>query len=274
MELSALQREFMDHVVREPTQQGIVEAPASLQELLTDSNPNGLAIYRNAYTARLIGVLESDHEKLFKLMGSELFAVIARQFIERHPSQVRSLRQFGDPLPGFIRGLDIPNGGLLAELCAFERTLLDVYDAPDARPIGFEQIGQIAPVQWPSLALDFHPSLRLFRAPEGAVGCWQQLHAGREFDATSSTGSPDAVWRLWRNPARVSQFQLVEAAEQAALEGFQMDGATLAGVADALIEQVGADVLVSSLNQWLRDWCAQGLVIGVAVTDGISPHPQ
>ena len=274
MKLDELQREFMAYVRREPTRAEAIEAPPALLRLLRDVNPHGLAIYRNAYTARLIGVLESDHEKLTSFVGTERFADIARLYVASHPSTVRSLRYFGDHFPNFLRSLEAPDADLLAELCAFERTLLDVYDAPDATPIAFEEISAIAPEHWPSLRLDFHPSLRLFAAPHGSVSCWQHLHAGREFDSTRIVDDPQATWRLWRNPERISQFQLVDPLERTALTGFGTAGSTLASVAEELVEQNGDQDLVVRLNQWLRDWCTQGLLISATVATGITPHER
>ena len=207
MDIPELQRVFMAHLLTAPTVAQPIAADPDLQALLTDVNPHGLGIYRNAYTARLVGVLQSDHAKLLGLVGQTAFAEFARRFIEQHPSQVRSLRYFGNRLPEFLGQQTQPHAGLLAELCAFERLLLDVYDAPDAERIGFAHIAGLATEQWPGLGLEFHPSLRLFDSPHGAVGCWQQLHAGNSVDVDAPGTSHPGVWRLWRNAERVSQFQ-------------------------------------------------------------------
>ena len=271
MNRSATQRTFLNYLLAEPSSRETVVPSAELQALLTQANPHGLAIYRNAYTARLIGVLKSDHEKLWSLAGEATCEAMARRYIEAHPSRVRSLRQFGEQLPQFLREQEMPHAELLAELCAFERLLLDVYDAPDATPIEFADIAAIEPARWPGLALRFHPSLRLFHAPCGAIGYWQQLHTGNALEPNALPSPSAELWRLWRNRERVSQFQPLDAAQRAALVGFQATGATLAEVAETLLDEFGDVGIVGLINQWLRDWCAQGLVVGVSINDGISP---
>jgi len=273
MNRAATQRTFLNYLLAEPTNRAGLLPSAELQALLTDANPHGLAIYRNAYTARLIGVLKSDHEKLWGLAGEASCEAMARNYIEAHPSRVRSLRHFGAQLPAFLRQQETPHAELLAELCGFERLLLDVYDAPDATPIEFADIAAIEPAHWPALALRFHPSLRLFDAPCGAIGYWQELHAGHVIEPNALPPPTATMWRLWRNRERVSQFQPLDEAQRVALIGFQAAGANLAQVAETLLEEFESADIVGNINQWLRDWCAQGLVIGVSLNNGISPLP-
>ncbi len=62
-----------------------------------------LAIYANAYRARLSEGLESNFPVLAKLMGVSEFRGLAHRYIEGHESRHRSIRWYGDRLAQFLR---------------------------------------------------------------------------------------------------------------------------------------------------------------------------
>ena len=93
----------------------------------------GLQIYTHAYGARLREALHSDHAALAWYLGDERWLRTCNDYIERHPSQHRSLRNFGNQLPEFLRHHPSHEAHpRIAELAVFERALLDSFDAADA----------------------------------------------------------------------------------------------------------------------------------------------
>lgn len=135
-----------------------------------------LEIYQNAYKIRLRGVLEQDHETLGFYLGDELFDLMLCQYIAHYPSQDRSLRQFGERLPAFLKETaPFSEHGILAEIAEFERILLRAFDSADAARLSWPELQAIDMSQWPNMILVLHPSVHFFVCDYASVESWQAL---------------------------------------------------------------------------------------------------
>ena len=65
-----------------------------------------LAIYRNAYYARLTEALQQDYEAIHVLLGDEEFEKLCRHYIDTYPSRSPSLRWFGQYMHDFVDAND------------------------------------------------------------------------------------------------------------------------------------------------------------------------
>ena len=132
-----------------------------------------LHIYRNACRLRLRGAIDTDHEVLGRYLGDELFDRMVQEYIARYPSRFFSLRDFTAHLPVFLRETAPFSGHpIVAEIAAFERLLLDVFDAPDLPRAGVNRLRGLTLDQWPGLRLRFHPSVQLFNTRWNSVESW------------------------------------------------------------------------------------------------------
>jgi len=245
-----------------------------LQTIISDSSPaEGLQIYSHAYSARLTEVLGSDHDKLKTFLGTEEFTRLAALFVANNPSRVRSLRHYGSHFPEFLVTSDHRHAALAGELCAFERTLLDVYDAPFGEQPTAAALQTIAPDAWPGMTLQPHPGVRVFANHTGSIQMWQ--HCNRLAQQPKPVAHvPDVDeqqnesatqhWALWRDRDRVCQFRHLEPIEHMALQSMLIDTKTLATTAEALMPHVKAELLAPSLQQWLNQWLTDGLVQGIS----------
>ena len=93
--LDTRQRQFLDHV------RGVSDAAPDLADGPVPA-ALGLAVYVNAYRARLREALAADHPRLAAHLGDERWLALCDAYIDAHPSIARSVRTFGDRLPGFI----------------------------------------------------------------------------------------------------------------------------------------------------------------------------
>ncbi|MBE0367519.1 HvfC/BufC N-terminal domain-containing protein [Pseudoalteromonas aurantia] len=135
-----------------------------------------LEIYQSAYRIRLRGVLEQDHETLGFYLGDELFEAMMDGYINYYPSQSRSLRQFGERLPEFLRITPpFSEHGILAEIAEFERILLSSFDSGDASLLRWPQLQAIDINQWPNMVLQLHPSVYFFKCAYASVESWRAL---------------------------------------------------------------------------------------------------
>ena len=251
--LRALQEEFLAY---------LLSGDARITEQIVDQAPVGretrLGIYANAYHVRLKETLETDHEMLGLYLGDALWDQMADGYIDARPSRYRSLRQYGDALPDWLRHnppfADHPQ---LAELADLERRLLVSFDAADADRTDHGELAALSPAQWPGLRLRFHPSVQPFRADWNSVEIWQALKAGAT--PPDAIFQPDAWWLLWRGEDRLTQFRSLPADERAFLQHF-LEGGDFADACERLSADHGEDTVAQTALGLLTTWLETGLV--------------
>ena len=279
--LDTRQRMFLDHV------RGVSDIVPDLADGPVPATL-GLAVYVNAYRARLREALAADHPRLARHLGEARWLALCDAYIDAQPSTVRSLRTFGDRMPEFLarvvsveassaaiestrfqepgpsRLKSFPHtaagdeGALLAELASFERCLLDAFDAADAPRLDWTAFETMPAERWPGLRLRLHPSLRHLPLRTHAVATWQSLGDVADGDAVMDV-VPAAVF-VWRDAARVTRFRAFAANEQAALAGV-IAGRDFARICE---DQLAFDDVASippRMIGWLRAWVDDGLVV-------------
>ena len=164
-ELRDLQHRFMSFL---QSQTGGVTAFVIGDETLDVATR--LEIYRNAYASRLKKSIETDHPVLGSYLGDDLFERMASGYIAQCPSEVTSLRDYGNCLSDYLATTEpFSDTPILAEIARFERQLLFAFDAADAVCAGVEDLQSIAPEDWPGMRLEFHPSVCIFAAHWNSV---------------------------------------------------------------------------------------------------------
>lgn len=216
-----------------------------------------LSIYQNAYRSRFREVIDTDHPVLGTYLGDDLYDQLVSDYIRLYPSHHRSLRQYCEQLPGFLRDKspfkDYPQ---IAELAQFEKMLIVVFDAEDKSVIGPADLQAINPELWPELRFRFHPSLQLFLCQHNVVEIWQAIKA----ELTPPKLIPqNYAWVLWRNAERLTEFISVSRIELLMLQRF-MQGQTLAEVADVMVHESGEENAPEYLLETLMRWLSLGWV--------------
>ena len=253
MTLGTLQQRLQAHVLRG---EHAIEA-----HVVGDSAPEvaaRLAIYANAYRARLTEALASNYPALAKLLGTRDFATLADRYIAVHVSRTPSIRHYGDALSEFLASdagyQDVP---LLAELAAWEWAMTEVFDAADGSPVGAGALACVAPEDWADLRLSFHPSVRRLQLQWNVPPLWKALAADEPRPAHELAARPQA-WLQWRDGLQV-RFRSLDADEAAALQ-VVMDGGSLGELCMRLSELVDAADAPARAALCLRGWLDAGLV--------------
>jgi len=263
--LETLERRFLAHV-----RGGETFPPEWCAQGLVGSDV-GLSIYTNAYSSRLREALEADHPILALYLGDMLWAEFCAGYIEAHPSRVRSLRIFGAQVPEWLRcNKPFANHPAISELAAFERELLDVFDAADAERIEWAIVQSLDTAAWPGLRLQFHPSVRLLSTTTNAVEIWRALKD--EQSPPDSRPSITPAHMLWRDRQRISRFRPADEAELIAVRSFLSAQDDFATVCEKMAEICRADEVPVLAIGFLRRWFDEGLIVGVA-NDG-RPSPD
>lgn len=253
-DLRELQRNFLAYLQMASSEIEPDIAGGSLEE-----RRRRLSIYYNAYRIRLRGSIETDHPVLGRYLGDDLFEQLASAYIEAHPSAQTSLRYFCDQLPGYLARerpfADIP---VLSDIAAFERLLMDAFDAEDGRAIGREVLSELPPERWPGLVFQFHRSLRLFTSTWNTVEIWQAIKTER--DPPQAQQGELCTWLVWRNRERLTEFRSLPSGELEILNS-AFGGASFSSLCELLLKDCAESEVATKALHYLQLWIDQGLLL-------------
>ena len=217
-----------------------------------------LDIYKNAYIVRLTKCIESDHPILSVYLGDELFEKLANGYVAEHPSIYTSLRQYGDHLPDYLSQHEpFKSVPILTEIATFERMMMSAFDAADTdQRATVEQLQKIAPDDWPTIQLEFHPSVSVFEASWNSVDSWQAL---KDENAPEEARENQAYWLIWRGEDRLTQFRNMPLEAYLMFNCFR-DNYHFADVCEFLLEHLSEDQMSPLTVQHLTNWLQMGIV--------------
>lgn len=144
----------------------------------TLSAADRLAVYADAYYARLLECLRDVYPVVRRALGGELFDELGVDFLRCHPSRSYTLHALGQSFPDHLERIrpardaaEAPDwADFIVDLARFEWSLYEVFDGP-----GVEEnpswdparLASASPGDWPRLCLRVAPCLRWmqFRFP-------------------------------------------------------------------------------------------------------------
>ena len=258
MKLAELQTRF---------QAGIVKGDDAILASIADSRKTDratlFAVYHDAYRLRLAEFLSTDFPVLRVYLGEEAFELLARGYIESAPSRQPNARWYGTRLPDFMQKTApwLTNRSAI-DLARFERALSDAFDAADAPVSTIDALRDICAEDWPRLAFEFHPSLRLLDLAGGTARIYAAL--AEEEEAPAIQQGEEAIV-FWRNGGQ-SFYRLVAEDERLAL--MEAEQGKIFGDICALLafQRYGAGV-TQRVAGFLSNWFADGLVTRLSLLD-------
>ncbi|MBJ7309734.1 putative DNA-binding domain-containing protein [Rugamonas sp. CCM 8940] len=205
-----------------------------------------LAIYHNAYRARLREALGEAYDKTWSYLGDELFAELADAYLQAHPSSFRNLRWYGAGFAGHL-ALALPEHPCVAELARLEWALGLAFDAADTPAVGAADVAGLAPQEWADITFQLHPSACLLTMEWNTVALWRALGAAEEPPEAVAAATPQD-WLVWRH-AQQPHFRSLDAGEALALRRIGRGDSFGAVCAAAGAAQTAA--LAGQLRHWL-----------------------
>ncbi len=228
-----------------------------------------LAIYGNAYYARLLECLGEVYPVLKRTLGDEVFDGFAFDYLQNHPSRSYTLNHLGGTFPDYLRETRPASGeegdadwaDFLIDLARLEWTIYDVFDGPgleDQAEMALPDFQRMDPSAWLELTFQTAPCLRLLRFDYPVNDHYSQVRSsegeltldfperGRHFVAISRR---DFIVR--RYPLSEAQFVLLHALSE---------GATLGEALERVLDTAGDEAnpaLVQDLSGWFRNWSAE-----------------
>ena len=212
-----------------------------------------VALYAEAYLARLIGALEEDFPAVARVLGPRAFHARCRAYLERFPSRSPSLNPLGRRLPGFLT--DRPKARDLARV---EAAMSEVFDAEGAAPLRPSDFEKVAPE---TARLAFVPAFRLLELDHAVNPVIDAVRRERE------TLPPLTRKRSWvavyRKEFQVRRLDLSEAAH-AALSALHRGRTVSQAVAAAARVWKGTpQKLPSEIRRWFGEWVSEGFFAGL-----------
>lgn len=248
--LGELQNRFQQAVLAEDDSPGLFLAEGS-------EVAGGLGLYLMAYRARLLSALHDNFPVLKSALGDEVFADLARDYINAHPSSFRSIRWYGDSLVAFLdadpRRLPHP---ALVDLARMDWAVRGAFDAQDAPTLSLSDLAALAPQDWPQHHFVPVPSLNMLELEWNIEPIWSALNE----DADAQTEAPEPlshVLLVWR-PELDCLWRSAETVEVAALNALAK-GANFAECCTAIAETGASDPAATAAG-FLQRWVVDGML--------------
>lgn len=286
MNLAEFQALFQARILAGPS-----EADAPLLTALRESQRGVgrdelLRVYQTGYRVRLESFLYEDHSGLRALIGDDAFERLARAFVEANPPKNRNARWYTTGLPDYMAVTPPWRDDRRAlSMAAFERAMVDAFDAPNADALTIQSLANFPPEDSPRLVFEFHPSLIMLELAAGTMADYQGSDEDEEAeavegeegesveasepDAEEKAGSfaPDAtetvaVWRCNEETA----FRELEGDEYVALSEARA-GRAFGEICQMAAFQQSGDIAPERLAQFLASWFEDGMVVGVSLRD-------
>ena len=218
----------------------------------------GLAIYHNAYLARLKEVLQHDFGAIRYWLGDDEFAVLAQAYVRRYPSAHYSLRWLGERFPGFIAEHLIAEQSVpLAELARLEWAFTLAFDAPQGELLTINDMAQLPPEAWPDVQITLAPSVQQLLCHFNSVAIWRACKEDADFPGSQALELAQ-VYLVWRHQ-NVCHYRSLEPAEACALAGMVTSGWCFAELCAELAVTYAEGAPLQAVT-WLKQWVQDGLI--------------
>ena len=231
-----------------------------------------LAVYNNAYFARLMDCLEVEFPALRQAVGEEAFGAFAIGYLQSYPSQSYTLNDLGRRFPAYLAKTRPPRDGdsslpdwadFLTDLTRLERLYSEVFDGPGEERIpklSHAELSAISPEAWPDHVLETAPSLRLI---ELQFPVHEYISAVRKGESLAPPGA-SSTWLVVNRREYVVRRRTVGRVQFELLRRL-VDGEMLGDAIMAVVPLAESEVedLAQELERWFAVWTREGFFIGI-----------
>ena len=256
------------------------------------SSVERLAIYANAYYARLLECLGEEFPVLKQTLGEETFDAFAFGYLQSYPSRSYTLNRLGANFAAFLAETrpagsdDITDASnpevdtltllspdwpdFLIDLATLEWTFSQVFDGPgvEREPLlEATELRNIGIDRWPSSRIETVPCLKLLELRFPVNAYYTAARKGELPPLPEQARNWLAVNRrdyiVRRHEISEPQFVLLTAL---------VEGKTIGAAIERVLELPDANVdqLASQLRTWFHDWAAEGFFRRIVADDVIS----
>lgn len=222
-----------------------------------------LAVYGNAYFARLLECLEAEFPAVQLAVGRDAFYAFVQGYLQTYPSSSYTLNMLGARFPEYLAETrpaatePDPWSTFVVELAQLERLYADVFDGPgeeELSPFSTTSLETTPPDQWGKLRLAPSPSLRLCRSQ---FPVHEAVTAARRGESVHC--EPRPTWLVVSRRDYVVRREAVSELQWTLLQELQ-SGRTIEEAIERALERSMASIedLAQGLHAWFRHWAAAG----------------
>lgn len=151
----------------------------------------GLAVYAQAYPARLREALADNYPALARALGDEGFAALAEAYAAAHPPRQPSIRWHGAQLADFMAG-QAELHPALADLARLDWALRQAFDGALLPSPEREALAALPPAAWAQRRACLQPHASLLQLDWAVAPLWHALDAAREAGIETELPPPQA----------------------------------------------------------------------------------
>jgi hypothetical protein len=213
-----------------------------------------LAIYGDAYRARLVECLADDYPALQYALGGDTFEALCLRYIARHPSTSPNLNSFGRHMAAFCRTAEYPPLAFGGDLAALEWAMVEVLHALSSEKLDLATLATVPADRWGAARFAPSRAVRVMEFAFPANAFFQAFRSDEGPALPSAAWSATAVFRdgatIWRMDLSRAMHGLLTALSGGTPLGLALDALAEAG---QISDEEGAQVMV-----WFRDWVRHG----------------
>lgn len=226
------------------------------------TNRERLAVYGNAYYARLIEVLQGDYEAIHTLLGDDEFERLCRAYIDAYPSRYFSLRWFGQHMPAYLRAkAPYSQYEYLGEMATFEWLFTDAFDAADIDIFTESEVASIPAESWPQLKVLFHPSVCWFDYQWNILPVWKAIKDNEQVPVLQKLTNSETCL-IWRQ-GLTTKYRTLEATESLVFKS-AVDSKNFSQWCEILMDQGYTSERVPMVAAGaLKTWLGLGMIAGI-----------
>lgn len=263
-------------IVSDEAQRACPVAPDAVESVICHSRSQSsierLAVYSNAYRARLLEVLAGEYPSLVYAVGEDVFFSLAAAYLECHPPRSHTLAELGRKFPDYLahsRPAREDSAGsadwadFVVDLARLERTYSEVFDGPgiECLPASLsEQLESLTEGQWLKTRLIPAPCLRLMTFEFPVHGYASAARRREQPDCPTAEKTWLAITRRDYVVRRASLDKL----EFEILSELVQGGTISSALQHAPIESSNRiDEIAGLVATWFREWSAAGYFVGL-----------
>jgi hypothetical protein len=226
----------------------------------------GVGVYRNNYRGNLHDTLTGAYPVLRQLVGEEFFRLLAKRFIERHPSRSGNLHQYGSEMAEFLTHFEnTQHLAYLPDMARLEWAYHRAYFADDVSPFDLTRLTSISPESYGALRWRLHPSCTLLTTAYPVAAIWRahQDAANADFNIDLASGGDSLL--VCHKDLNVEIIDVASATLHW-LEQLQRGISVGAATEATLSAYAEFDVAAA-----LRHWLTQGVLVNFDIPQGEQP---
>ncbi len=218
-------------------------------------------IYRYAYAARLVEVLQANFDVTWTLLGDEGFDEAARAYIAETPSRFQNARWYGDRFAEFLKTY-MTGMPAVADIAALDWAIASAFDSADQPALTPEAMAVFQPSDWPDLVFLPHNSLQFVTVSTAAAEIYEALSAGEPPGSMLPTEINTVL--VWRDQHTVRYRRLDT--DESSLLANMIVGCKFSYLCEIAADVVGSECAGMKVAGFLRLWLQSGMIISVSAT--------